>query len=148
SPEARAARLAFESSRDGKPRVDKLAKALDDPDLIRARKNPLLSKPNENPRAAARAQAELDRLEKQRSEMMMKYAELRGADDATKKDPARAKEFTENAVADMFGSDNLGRELGSSMVRDAKANPAVAIKFAVRGWGTNEELIRKTLRGM
>ena len=148
SPEARAARLAFEASRDGKPRVDKLAKALDDPDLVRARKNPLLSKPDENPRAAARAQAELDRLEKQRSDMMMKYAELRGADEATKKDTARAKDYTEKAVADMFGNDDLGRKLGSSMVRDARANPAVAIKFAVRGWGTKEELIRQTLRGM
>ena len=148
SSDSRAARLAYEASRGGKPRPERLAKALDDPELVEARKNPILSDPQADPKKVADAKEVLDRLEARRAETMQKFAELRGADKETRKDPKRAQEFTEKAVADMFGRDKLGRELGTSMVRDGRAKPSVAIKFAVRGWGTNEELIRKTLRGM
>jgi hypothetical protein len=148
SPDARAARLAYEVTRGGKPRHEQLAKALDDPELVKARQDPALTDPKADPRDVARAQAELKRLQDQRAQMLEKFAELRGADEAIRTDPARAQEFTETAVADMFGDDKLGRELGTSMVRDGRANPAVAIKFAVRDTGTNEDLIRHTLRGM
>jgi hypothetical protein len=148
SPEARAARGAFEAQRGGKPRADRLEKAFNDPELDAARNNPILTTPNANPHAVERARARLDELEKRRSETMQQFAALRGADEATRKDPARAREYTANAVGALFGDDALGRELGTSMVNNGRANPAVAIKFAVRGTGTNEEMIRRTLRGM
>jgi hypothetical protein len=148
SPESRAARLAYEASRGGKPRPERLAKALDDPELIAARNNPILKQPNADPKELDAAQKYRAQLEARRADMMTKFAELRKADAAIQKDPKRAQEYTEKAVADMFGKDDLGRELGESMVREGRATPAVAIKYAVRGWGTNEELIRKTLRGM
>lgn len=148
SPESRAARLAFEKQRGGKPRPEKLALALDDPELVAARKNPILKQPNAKAEDVKDAQEHLARLEERRSEMMKQFATLTKADGEIAKDPERAKQYTTKAVADMFGDDDLGRELGSSMVEKGRANPAVAIKYAVRGWGTNEELIRKTLKGM
>jgi hypothetical protein len=148
STDSLAARLAYEKFRGGKPRPERLAKALDDPELRAARQNPIFKQPNPDPQKLAEATEVRNKLEARRAEVMQKFAELSHADDAIKKDPKRATEFTEKAVADMFGDDALGRELGSSMVRDGRANPAVAIKYAVRGWGTNEALIRQTLRGM
>lgn len=148
SVESRAARLAYETTRGGKPRPERLARALDDPELVAAKNDPILKQKDADPKERQAAEEHLARLEARRGEMMTKFATLRGADEKTRKDPARAQAYTEKAVGDLFGDDALGRELGTSMVKDGRANPAVAIKFAVRGWGTNEELIRKTLRGM
>ena len=149
SPESRAARLAYETTRGGKPRPEKLAIALDDPKMIAAINNPIFTKPDADPEEVKQAAKVRDELVARRDEMMKKFAEFRGVDKKIQDDPAKAREYTKNAVADMFGKDDeVGRELGTSMVEKGKANPAAAIKYAVRGWGTNEDLIRKTLKGM
>lgn len=148
SPDARAARLAYEAARGGKPRPDKLAIALDDPELVKARANPVLRSADTKAPDYLEAKQALDRLEARRAEVMTKFTELTSKDKDLARDPASARDYTAHRVAAMFGDDALGRELGASMVKDGRAKPAVAIKYAVRGWGTNEELIRKTLRDM
>ena len=148
SPGARAARLAFEVARGGKPRPEKLALALDDHELVKARANAALNNPDTKAPEYLEARQALDRLEARRSEVMTRFAEITSPDKSLPKDPARARIYTAQKVAGMFGDDDLGSELGTSMVVDGRAKPAVAIKYAVRGWGTNEALIRKTLRDM
>jgi hypothetical protein len=150
SPQARAARLAVEVGRGGDPRLDRLEKALNDPDLVaaRARLRQLEQTANVNPHELERARADAQRAEQRRDEMQQEFARLRGADEATQHDPGRSRAFTETAIRGMFGDDSLGQELGVSMLRDGRARPALAIKYAVRGAGTDEDLIRRTLRGM
>ena len=148
SPDARAARLAYEVARGRKPRPEKLAIALDDPELVKARANPALESTDTKSPQYLEAKQARDRLEARHAEVMTKFAALTSKDEGLAKDPARAQAYTAQKVAGMFGDDDLGRELGASMVTDGRAKPAVAIKYAVRGWGTDEELIRKTLRGM
>lgn len=148
SPEARAARLSFEVARGGKPRLDRLDKAGKDLDLVRARANPALTDPKADPRVVAAARKNLAELEANRTRMMEEFARLRGASADVQKDPQKALAFTRNAVTGLMGDDPLKAELGAALVTEGRANPAIAIKLAVRGAGTDEELIRNTLRGM
>ncbi|HET7503547.1 MAG TPA: hypothetical protein VFK02_21140, partial [Kofleriaceae bacterium] len=148
SPEARAARLSFEVGRGGNPRLDRLDKAGKDVDLARARTNPVLTDPKADPKVVAAARKNLAELEANRTKMMQEFARLRGAGADVQKDPQKALEFTRDTVSGFMGDDPLKAEYGASLVTEGRANPAIAIKLAVHGRGTNEELIRDTLRGM
>jgi hypothetical protein len=151
SPEARAARLAFEAERGGKPRIEKLQAALEDPELRAAReavaKDQALPADKQDPRRIERDKQKLDELEQRRNRMMQEFARLRHADPKTQADAKLATDFTEKAVRDVW-DDQAGRDLGASMVRDARARPALALKYAVRGWGTREKEVMSTLRGL
>src|SRR4029079_7466513 len=99
--------------RGRKPRPEGLAKALDDPELVAARNNPIFKQPNADPQEVLDAKEALNKLEPRRAEVMKGFAALHTLDKTITDDPKRAQEFTEKAVADMFGDDKLGRELGT-----------------------------------
>jgi hypothetical protein len=159
SNEARANRLAFETQRSGGPRQERMAKALDDRELVEARAA-VEALPKDAPKEDVdKAKERAAKAEANRTEMLTQFAKATGATEDVLKDPKQVQAFAEQTVGDayaksetvfggFFGTDPLAKKLAVSMVRDGRADPATAIAYAIKGAGTNEALIRRTLQGM
>ena len=159
SNEARATRAAFETKRSGGPRQERLAKALDDKELVNARAALAALPKDADAKTAKDVRDRAARAEDNRTKMLTQFATLTGANPVVLSNPKWVEDFaaetignaygdSETTFGGLFGGDSLAKELAVSMVRGGRADPAIAIKYAVKGAGTNEDLIRRTLKGM
>ncbi|MFN8444200.1 MAG: hypothetical protein U0175_25685 [Caldilineaceae bacterium] len=128
SLDAKVSRLAVETERSGGAKLENLETALNDPRLR-----------DKDPKVVAQAQIE-------RQQLISLFAE-RYSQSKNKGDPKAARAFAEEKLRGAL-DDNLSQEMALGMLDKGRADPAVAIKFAVKGVGTNEELIKRTLRTM
>jgi len=159
SKEARATRAAFETKRSGGPRQERLATALDDRELVDARAALAALPKDANDEKAKATRERAATAEKNRTEMLTQFATLTGANPVILQNPRWVEDYaaetigkaygdSETTFGGRFGTNELARDLAESMVRGGRADPAIAIKFAVKGAGTNEDLIKRTLKGM
>jgi hypothetical protein len=159
SVEVRAARLGVELQRRGeRPNPINIDRATFDP---RFRTDAALANPNttDAEREAHRRAAE----DRARAVMLaaQRYAggEPAPADWAPASDPEHRENLTAAmneprvlearnrliaGLRDRFGSDTLGADLAAGLLTDARPSPATAaraMRYAQRGWGTNEEML-------
>lgn len=140
SVDARAARILYESERPGgdKPDLAALEGAVVDPRL-----NPALT-PDLTPEQRAAARAEQDQI-------FARYAELAAAHGVPGA-PHNAQEARQQASERLrarYGdsaSDRVGADYVASIVLEDRPNPVLAMRHAMLGAGTNEELIHRTLQ--
>ncbi|WP_370972626.1 hypothetical protein [Amycolatopsis sp. cg9] len=140
---ARAARLGVETQRPGGPNLLKLDAALVDP---RLKPIPATLPPAER----ARAQAERDQALAERGQVFQKYAaDYGGAKQAGT--PESAKTYLEGQLRTAAGDDKDAGELAVRLAREDYPTPktaALAIQYASKGAGTDEELMFRFVERM